>query len=62
MSPERYILKVEGLDLTCSPWLAVYIVCRHVVRQNMVAEVHGSKAAHLMLVRKLGEDGQSTLF
>lgn len=43
--PERNTSKEKGLDLACRRWLAVYTVSRSLVRQNMVVDGYGSKAA-----------------
>lgn len=55
----RIILKEKGLNLACHPWLAVYIVSRPIVRQNMVVEGQGgNKAAYLMVTRKQKKEGK----
>lgn len=43
--PERNTSKEKGLDLACRLWLAVYTVSRSLVRQHMVVDGYGSKAA-----------------
>lgn len=60
--PERNSLKEKGLDSTCRPWLAVYTVSRPLVRQNMVVDGCGSKAAYLMVARNQKKEDKVPIY